>query len=211
LIGKSPLDARDESFSGIGRLHGDGLLRDRPRSRRLASVSNPSRADLLKEGGIYPVVVPLGWKLIGPAGEDIAIQRVHGHPHHRILAQGALLATETARTEQPEVMTARRFALPGPVTPDILDRYSDAVVDALGKKGVKPRVDEKRIGICALSEEPCGKLVVSRLAQADGRMEIHFLVRDQKREPWELTYLIRQADVDRWRPLLEEIEGPLIA
>jgi hypothetical protein len=174
-------------------------------------MPKPSRADLLKEGGIYPVVVPLGWKLIGPAGEDLAIQPVPGHPVHRILAQGALLATETARTEQPEVMTARRYALPGPVTPDILDRYVDVIVAALAKQGLKPRVEEKRVGICALSEEPCGKVVVSRLAQADGRMEIHFLTRDQKGEAWELTYLIRRADVDRWRSLLAEIEGPLIA
>jgi hypothetical protein len=84
-------------------------------------------------------------------------------------------------------------------------------VEALAKQGLKPRVDEKRIGICALSEEPCGKVVVSRLAPADGRMGIHFLVRDQKGEAWELTYLIRQADVERWRPVLSEIEGSLIA
>jgi len=36
-------------------------------------------------------------------------------------------------------------------------------------------------------------------------------VRDQKGDSWELTYLIRQTDVDRWRSLLAEIEGPLVA
>jgi hypothetical protein len=174
-------------------------------------MSKPSRADLLKEGGLYPVVVPLGWKLIGPAGEDVAIPPVPGHPFHRILARGALLATEAARTDQPELMTARRYALPGPVTPEILDRYAAVIVETLAKQGLEPRVDEKRIGICALSAEPCGRVVVSRLAQRDGRMQIHFLVRDQKGEPWELTYLIRRADVERWRPLLAEIEGPLSA
>jgi hypothetical protein len=41
-------------------------------------------------------------------------------------------------------------------------------------------------------------------------MEIRYLVRDQKGQPWELTYLIRRAEVDRWRPLLAEIEGQLL-
>ena len=96
------------------------------------------------------------------------------------MAKGALLATEGARTEQPEVMTVRHYALSGPVTPDILDGYADVITEALAKKGLKPRVDDKRIGICALSEEPCGRVVLSRLAPADGRMEFHFLVHDRR-------------------------------
>jgi hypothetical protein len=173
-------------------------------------VSKPSRAELLKEGGIYPVVFPLGWKLVGPAGEDVAIPGMPGHSFHRILAQGALLATEVERTEQPEVMTVRRYTLPGPVTAGVLGRYVDVIKEALARKGLAPRVDENRIGICALSEEPCGRVIVSRMAPADGRMEIHYLIRDHRGEPWELTYLIRQADIDRWRPLLAEIEGPFL-
>lgn len=174
-------------------------------------MSKPSRADLLKHGGIHPVVVPLGWKFIGPAGEDIEIQPVPGHPFHRILAQGALLATEAACAEQPEVMTTRRCAITGQITGEMLNRYADAIVVALAKQGLNPRVDEKRIGMCALSEEPCGKVVVSRLTPADGRVEIHFLVRDQQGKIWELRYLIRRTDVDRWRPLLREIEGTFVA
>jgi hypothetical protein len=119
-----------------------------------------------------------------------------------------LLATEAVRTEQPEAMTLRRYALSGPVTLEVLGRCVDSVVGTLATKGLKPRLDEKRIGVCALSAEPCGVVIVSR---ADGRTEIHYLIRDQKGEPWELTYLIRQADIDRWRPLLAEIEGPLRA
>jgi hypothetical protein len=171
-------------------------------------MSKPSRADLLKEGGIYPVVVPLGWKLVGPAGEDIAIPPVPGQTFHRILAQGALLATEATRTEQAEMMTVRRYSLPGPITPDILDRYAGIILEALAKQRLTPVLDEKRIGICALSDEPCGRIVVSRRSPADGRTEIHFLVRDQKGDTWELTYLIRQADAHRWRALLAEIDGP---
>jgi hypothetical protein len=44
--------------------------------RRSACVPTPSRAELLEDGGLYPVVVPLGWKLIGQAGEDLAIPAV---------------------------------------------------------------------------------------------------------------------------------------
>jgi hypothetical protein len=174
-------------------------------------MSKPSRADLLKQGGIYPVVVPLGWKLVGPAGEDIAIPPVPGQPFHRLLAKGALMAVEPALTEQPEVMTVRPYALPGSITPELLDRYTDLVVQALVKQGLRPRVAERRIGIGALSNEPCGRIVIDRGVPADGRTEIHFLVRDQKGDSWELTYLIRQTDVDRWRSLLAEIEGPLVA
>jgi hypothetical protein len=174
-------------------------------------VSRPTRADLLNEGGIYAVVVPLGWKLVGKAGEDLAIPAVPGQPFHRILVHGALLATEVAHTERPEVMTVRRQALPGPVTVGGLSSYIEVIMGALATKGLDPRVDEKRIGSCALSEEPCGRAIVSRTAPADGRLEIHYLVRDLKGLSWELTYLIRRANFDSWRPLLAEIDGPLLA
>jgi len=172
-------------------------------------MAKPSRAELLEHGGVYPVVVPLGWKLIGSAGEDVPIPPVPGAPFHRILAQGALLATEEARTEQAEMMMVRHFPLPAPIT-NMLDRYADAVMGTLAKQGLNPRLDEKRIGTCTLSDEPCAKVVVSRLAPRDGRLEIHFLVRDKKDVTWELTYLLRQAEIDRWRPLLAEVEGPLL-
>src|SRR4051812_16931568 len=86
-----------------------------------ATGSPPSRTDLLKTGGLYPVSVPLGWKLIDEAGQDVAIPAVPGDPFHRILARGALLATEIRSGPQPEVMTLRQYALPAPLTPTILD------------------------------------------------------------------------------------------
>jgi hypothetical protein len=169
-------------------------------------MSKPSRADLLKQGGIYPVVIPLGWKLVGPAGEDIDIPAVPGQPFHRVLAQGAIMAVEPELTGQPEAMTVRRFSLPGSISPEILDRYASDVLQELAKKGLTPTVAEKRVGICALSDEPCGRLVIDR-GPADGRTEIHFVVRDQRSDSWELTYLVRQANLDRWRSLLADIEG----
>lgn len=167
-----------------------------------------SRADLLKDGGIYPVVVPLGWKIVGPSGEHEDIPAIPGHPFHRILGRGALLAVEAVRSDQPELMVLRQYGLRVPVTSAMLGRYADSVLHALSLKTLRPRVDEQRIGICALSSQPAGKVVVSRLAPGDGRMDIRYLVRDLKGQPWELTYLVRQSDIDRWRPLLEEIEGP---
>jgi hypothetical protein len=187
-----------------------GALAIRGRRDKYVDMPTPSRADLLKNGGIYPVIVPLGWKLVGPAGEDIAIQAVPGHPVHRILAQGALLATEESHDAQREMMTVRPYPLPGPVTPDILDRYTKLVLESLTKKGLKPRLEGRHFGICALSHEPCGKVVMSRMSPQDDRMEIHFVLRDQKREGWELTYLIRRAEVERWRLLLAEIDGPIL-
>lgn len=175
-------------------------------------MSKPSRADLLKEGGIYPVVVPLGWNLVGPAGEDEAIPHIPGHPVHRILAKGALMAVEPEPASQPEMMmVVRRYTLSGPITSDILDRYADSVFRALQKQGLEPHLNEKRVGICALSPKQSGRVVLRRDAAGDGRMEIRFLVRDQKGDAWELTYLIRQVDADRWRSLLAEVDGTLLA
>jgi hypothetical protein len=54
----------------------------------------------------------------------------------------------------------------------------------------------------------CGRVVVSHTASDDGRVEIRYLVRDQKGEHWELAYMIRRVDIDRWRPLLAEVDGP---
>lgn len=67
----------------------------------------PSRADLLRDGGLYPIPVPLSWKLIGADGEDVPIPLVEGSAFHRILARGALLATETRAGEPPETMLRR--------------------------------------------------------------------------------------------------------
>jgi hypothetical protein len=174
-------------------------------------VSKPSRADLLKEGGLYPVIVPLGWKLIGSAGEDVAIPAVPGHACHRFLARGALLATEVERNAHPELMTVRQVRFVGPVTAEVLDRCAAVVVDALANQGVKPRVDDKRVGVCALSSEACGRIAIRRMAFGDRRMEIHYLLRDQKHQPWELSYLVRQANVESWRPLFAEMDGPGMA
>lgn len=83
----------------------------------------PSRAELLDAGGIYPVVVPLGWKLIDSDGNDEAIPELPGSPFHRILATGTLFATESERSDQSELMIVRHYSLPGLLTPAILDQY----------------------------------------------------------------------------------------
>ncbi len=167
----------------------------------------PSRADLLTAGGIYPVVVPLGWKLIGKEGADVGIPAVPGDPFHRITAKGALLATEAVRSDQPEVMTVRPFGSSDLFTSQGLDRYVEAVMVTLGERGLEPRLDEKRIGTCALGTGPCVKVVVSRMSPTESRMEIHYLTQDQRDQSWEIVYLVRRAEIERWRLLLAEIEG----
>jgi hypothetical protein len=165
---------------------------------------------MLRSGGLYPIVVPLGWKLVGPEG-DVELPVLPGAPHHRIVTQQAVLATEATPSERPEAMMVRQHALAGPITRSVLKRYVDLVMEALTESGWEPRLDGTRIGICALSAEPCGRVVVNRMAPADGRMDLRYLVRDQTGAHWELTYLVRRENVDRWRPLLAEIEGPLFA
>ena len=71
-------------------------------------------------------------------------------------------------------------------------------------------MEEQVIGVSALSTDLCGKVVVRHMAPADGRMQVRYLIRDQA-VTWELTYIVRQADIERWRPLLEEMKGPLVA
>lgn len=167
----------------------------------------PSRADLLANGGLYPVPVPLGWKLIGALGEDVAIPVVAGDPCHRILARGALLATEQNPGQPPEVMTLRQYKLPGPPSADILSQYAALVLGTLTKQGAAPRVVSQQVSRCALSERPCAKLVVQRTSSSDSRTEIHYLVSDLANLNWELVYLLRGDNLRVWAPLLAEIDG----
>ncbi len=174
-------------------------------------TSRPSRANLLRLGGLYPVPVPLGWKLIGANGEDVTIPVVAGDPFHRILARGALLATEHDPGHPAEAMTLRKYALPSPPSADILEKYTQMVLATLTKQGVSQRVASQRISTCALSHLPCAKLVVERTTSGDSRTEIHYLVCDLASLNWELVYLLRRDNLSSWAPLLAEIDGPPVA
>ena len=172
----------------------------------------PSRADLLKDGGLYPIPVPLGWKVIDETGQEVDIPAVPGHPFHRILARGALLVTEGDRADQPEVMMLRPYPLPpGPITLGVLDRYVSIVTADLAKRGVALRLTARQITTCTLSNEPCAKVVVDRTAPTDTRAEIHYLVRDKTRQSWELVYLVCRENLSAWTPLLAEIDGVAVA
>ncbi|HWE96378.1 MAG TPA: hypothetical protein VG269_20615 [Tepidisphaeraceae bacterium] len=164
---------------------------------------------MLKDGGVYPVPVPLGWKLIDQGGQEIEIQTVPGHPFHRILARGALLAVEGAGKDQPECIMFNQYSLPpGPLTTPILDRYVSIIMDRSAASGCAPKLTSARVTTCALSEEPCLKVVTNRTSPSDTRSEIRYLLRDNTRQGWELVYLIRRQDFASWEPLLAEIEGP---
>jgi hypothetical protein len=104
-------------------------------------------------------------------------------------------------------MFFRGFDFPGPTTSAALDRYAALVMETLRKQGLDARVEEKRLGMSPIASGPYGKLVVRRSAPGDRRLELHYLLRDRADRLWELTYLIRSDGLDRWRPLLAEIEG----
>jgi hypothetical protein len=185
-----------------------GLIDAEPMVQAGDGVPRPSRTDFLRLGGLYPVPVPLGWKLIGARGEDVAIPVVAGDPFHRLLARGALLATEHDPGHPAEVMTLRKYALPSPPSGDILEKYTELVLATLTKQGVAPRVASQQISRCALSQLPCAKLVVERTTSGDSRTEIHYLVCDLASLNWELVYLLRRDNLSSWAPLLAAIEGP---
>ena len=173
-----------------------------------SGTAMPSRAGLLRDGGLYPIPVPLGWKLIGARGEDVAIPLVAGDPFHRILARGSLLATEQNPGQPPEVMTLRQYALPGPPSVAILSQYAALVLGTLTKQGTAPRVVGQQISNCALSNQACAKLVLERTNSGDRRTEIHYLVSDLANVNWELVYLLRRDNLGSWVPLFAEIDGP---
>src|SRR5262245_9764531 len=60
----------------------------------------PSRADMLKDGGLYPIPIPLGWKMIDEDARAIDIPEVPGDPFHRVLGKGSLMATEAEHTAE---------------------------------------------------------------------------------------------------------------
>jgi hypothetical protein len=124
-----------------------------------------------------------------------------------MLAQGALLATEIDVPTLPELMTLRRFEFHGPVTGVLVEKYKEAVLGGLTKQGIPARVDTKQLFKYALTDELCGKLTIHRMSAVDNRVEVRYLLRDRVKTPWELVYLVRVAELQRWTPLFAEIEG----
>jgi hypothetical protein len=169
--------------------------------------SLPSREDLLKAGGLYPIPVPHGWKLINTEGEDEAIPLLPGEPFHRILARGPLLATEVNGGERPEVMTLRRYAF-GEATAATLQMYATLVLNGLRTQGLGGRVVRQEVVACALTVQPCAKLQVRRADTPDDRVELHYLLRDHADLGWELVYWLRRDHLAAWAPLIAEVEGP---
>lgn len=166
----------------------------------------PLHADLLEKGGLFPIPVPRGWKLIGADGQDEAIPNVPTDPFHKLLARGALLATESHAGNPPEAMTLRRYAFPGAPSAS-LQTYATLVLNALRDQGLGARVLRQESLACALTPGPCAKLVVERISDHDSRVEIHYLLRDRAELGWELVYLLRRDNLAAWQPLFGEIEG----
>src|SRR4051812_44322768 len=77
----------------------------------------PSTAEVLAQGGIYPVTVPLGWKLVNEAGQPEDIPSVPGAPFHRIIAKGAILAQPPGPTRaSSEALMFTALHEPAPIT-----------------------------------------------------------------------------------------------
>jgi len=125
-----------------------------------------------------------------------------------MLAQGALFAAEIDPPARRELMTLRHLEFHGPVTAALLERYAEAVISGLTRQRILARVETKQLFKCRLSDELCGKLVIHRLSAADDRVEVRYLLRDKIMAPWELVYIVRAAELQRWTPLLAEIDGP---
>jgi hypothetical protein len=169
--------------------------------------SLPSRADLLKNGGLYPIPVPRGWKLIDTEGEDVALPVIPSDPFHKVLARGALLATEIQPGGLPEAMTLRQYAFAG-APAGSLQAYATLILNGLRGQQLGARVLRQESLACALTPGPCAKLVVERISPADDRIEVHYLLRDHAGLSWELVYLLRRDNLSGWAPLLGVIEGP---
>jgi hypothetical protein len=168
----------------------------------------PSRAELLESGGLYPVPLPLTWQLIGEDGEPTALPKEEGSSFHRLLAKGALLAVESGNRAEPGTMMLRQYSLSGPVTADFVARYGDAQLKALREQGLAPTVQTRGVSSSAFSAEPCLKLHLLRNHMNDSRAAFHYVLRDRAGKAWELVYLVRRDELDAWKPLLAEIDGP---
>jgi hypothetical protein len=166
----------------------------------------PSRADLLKDGGLYPIPIPRGWKLIGADGEDIAIPDLPSDPFHKVLARGALLATEIQPSNLPEAMTLRQYGFAG-APAENLQAYATTVLNAMRAQQLGARVLRQESLPCALTSAPCAKWLIEHISEADDRIEIRYLLRDRAGLGWELVYLFRRDTIAARQPLIAEIEG----
>jgi hypothetical protein len=173
-------------------------------ARKEATNEAPSsRAELLAAGGIYPVAVPLGWKLVDANGKPESIPAVAGDPFHRVLAKGALVASPAGSGEDSEAVMFTALHEPAPITRSLLESYAEEVVAAAKAKGFAPRIDEKTM----LDTPPRGRLVLARTAPNDGRIERHYLLADAQGVTWQLVYLVRPENLPSWQPLFAAVEG----
>lgn len=67
---------------------------------------------------------------------------------------------ESERSDESEVMMFRQYALPDTIDGRILGTYTTMVMDGLTMQDVAPKLESACVARYALSDEPCGKLVV---------------------------------------------------
>jgi hypothetical protein len=142
---------------------------------------------------------------VNTRGELEDVPGLPGQPFHRVLVQGALMATSGVSDSQGELMMVRWFPLDRPIEA-ALDAYARTVAAQLGRQGITARVDEARVTTSKLSTAPCGKVVIRRASANDDRVQIQYLLLDRTGRAWELTYLLRRENLGQWQALLAEID-----
>jgi hypothetical protein len=162
-----------------------------------AAIAN---GDLLVEGPVDYVVVPFEWKLVDRDGKQQSIPKMPGTTFHRLPATEALLANDGSPPENGEAVMLASFHAKGPVTAEMLDRYADQVVTGNEKK-----VAAKQMFKHEATGEMRGKLFVARPAP-DSRVEIHYLLADRARNVWQVAYVTRKENAQKWRLLLAHME-----
>lgn len=161
-----------------------------------AAIAN---GDLLVAGPVDYVVVPFEWKLVDRDGRHQPIAKTPGTTFHHVFSNEAWTADDATSPDKGESVTVTPFQAKGPVTSEMLDRYAERVVREDKKLAAKQLLKHEATG------EMRGKLFVARPAP-DGRVEIHYLLTDRAREVWQVAYVTRKENAEKWRLLLAHME-----
>jgi hypothetical protein len=156
---------------------------------------------------LYPVIIPVGWSLIGPSSERSPLPDARGMSFHRVRAVGALLASEDpAGRSRLEAMMLRGVRDFGRMDQKCLDAYGQVLLEQ--EKPYSPRLTEKSLLGLVFGAEPAAKIVIARRDPREERASIQYLLRDADGQCWQLNYVVRSENLPSWRTWLAEIERP---
>lgn len=165
-----------------------------------------SRSAVLEHGGIYPVVLPFGWRLIDAKGQPEEIPRLPNTAFSRILGAGALLATETGPPGRAESMMFASLHRAAPITREQLESYASSQLASLRLESPDAAITETRLFTYGARGDQAAKLAISRVGRDATFTHVHYLLPDARREMWRLTYSIRTSELAQWREMLADVE-----